>query len=358
MSEDITLIGPLATPELTAALDLRGTAVTLSGRLSGGADAGLGGDWPAWHPGPGRIAGLRLRATPDLMRYLRIMELAPVELPEGRVRGLGKGGGADWDAGRAPLMAAVARTILARPDAERSFEVAARLPRIAEITAGRLRAQSAPAATAHLPPPDPDRIRIESRHEAYGRYFSVEEIALRHQMHGGGWSAVVEREVFMSADAALLLPYDPIRDQVLVVSQFRIGPLARGQAQCWMLEPIAGRIDAGETPAEAAMREAREEAGLRPGRLYPLPAHYPTPGANSEFFYPFVALADLGSHDTGRSFGLPDEGEDIATIVMPRAELSALAESGQLQCGPLVMMAFWLDRHADQLRAGAAEGQP
>ena len=114
---------------------------------------------------------------------------------------------------------------------------------------------------------------------------------------------------------------------------------------------MAGRIDAGESPADAARREAIEEAGLQVDRLYPLPGHYPTPGANSEFFYPFVATVDLSGRAAGQGFGLEEEGEDIATHIIPRTELVRLALEGQLQCGPLITLALWLDRQADQIQA-------
>ncbi|NHF72055.1 NUDIX domain-containing protein [Paracoccus xiamenensis] len=345
------LAGPLATPALLEALGLRGEAMTLPGSLSGGADAGLGGDWPAYLPGAGRIAAVRVAPVPELDSYIEVMQLSPVEIDGMAAWGFGAGEGAEWTAASAGLMARVARSLLARLDHRTPAQLHARLRRIAEIVAGTLRARDEVQPAALLPEPDRGRVEVISRHERYGRYFAVEEIALRHRLYSGGWSPVLEREVFVSADAALLLPYDPVLDSVLLISQFRMGPLARGQAQAWMLEPVAGRVDAGESPADAARREAVEEAGLQVGKLYPLPGHYPTPGANSEFFYPFVATVDLSGRASGQGFGLEEEGEDIATHIIPRAELIRLALEGQLQCGPLVTMALWLDRQAGLIRA-------
>lgn len=353
-SRQLVLVGPLASAQLMAVLGLSGQPTTLPGMLQGGADAGLGGDWPALRDGQGEVMAMRVQENDDLRRYLKINGLSPVNIEGQPVCGLGKGGGDDWQDSAAPLMARAAEMLLSR-GIERSDEAAtARLRRIAEIAAVRHRAQAEAGATAHLPAPDAGRVEVQHRREGYGRYFSVEEIALRHRRYDGGWSPVLEREVFISADASLLLPYDPLLDSVLLISQFRIGPMARGQAQCWMLEPVAGRVDAGETPAEAARREAVEEAGLDVGRLYPLPPHYPTPGANSEYYYPFIAAVDLSDHETGQGFGVADEGEDIATQIISRQELLHLAETGQLQCGPLITMALMLDRMADRIRADMA----
>lgn len=354
MTNELILTGPLASPLMLEVFGLEGQPEVLSGQLSGGADAGIGGGWPEWQAGPGAIAAVCVDAAPALLRYLDIVGLAPVMIEGREIWGLGNGDGADWTADQVPLMAATARALLSQVT-ERSDEAAARrLKRIAEIAAVRLRVAAEADPVALLPAPDAARVQTISRTEAYGHFFSVEEIALRHRLYDGGWSDVLEREVFISADAALLLPYDPVADNVLLISQFRVGPMARGQAQAWMLEPVAGRIDAGESPADAARREAVEEAGLEVGRLYPLPPHYPTPGANSEFFYPFIAAVDLAGRVSGQGFGLDAEGEDIATHILPRTKLLELAETGQLQCGPLIAMALFLDRMAPQIRADMA----
>ncbi|MCB2157335.1 MAG: NUDIX domain-containing protein, partial [Rhodobacteraceae bacterium] len=47
-----------------------------------------------------------------------------------------------------------------------------------------------------------------------------------------------------------------MRDRVLLIEQFRMGPYARGDAEPWLIEAIAGRVDPGETPEDAARREA------------------------------------------------------------------------------------------------------
>lgn len=351
---ELLLVGPLAAPEFLDLLGLEGRPETLAGRLIGGEDAGIGGDWPAWQAGEGKIAAMRVPTNEALRRYLDIAGLAPVMADGQAVWGLGAGGGADWRAAQGLLLARAAALLLSRQTARDDASARARLRRIAEIAAVRLRLAEEPDPVAHLPAPDPARVDIHARREAYGRFFSVEEIELRHRRYDGGWSPVLEREVFISADAALLLPYDPLADTVLLISQFRVGPMARGQVQCWMLEPIAGRVDAGESPAEAARREAVEEAGLTVGGLYPLPPHYPTPGANSEFFYPFIAAVDLSGRQSGHGFGLASEGEDIATHIIPRAELMELVDTGQLQCGPLIGMALMLDRMAARIRADLA----
>src|SRR5690606_6735551 len=182
------------------------------------------------------------------------------------------------------------------------------------------------------------------------RFFAVEDHRLRHRRFDGSMGETLDRAVFVSCDAAVVLPYDPRRDRVLLVEQFRSGPMARGDRQPWLLETVAGRVDPGETPEEAARREAREEAGLDLGRLLPACGFYPSPAAKSEYLYTFVGLADLPDSRPG-SGGVAGEGEDIRTHVVGFARLMELVESGEINNGPLIVLALWLAARRDRLRA-------
>ena len=107
-----------------------------------------------------------------------------------------------------------------------------------------------------------DHVEIDAQHNRHAGFFLTREFTLRHPLFRGGLSAPVRREVFVATDAAIVLPYDPVRDRVLLVEQFRMGPFGRGDPFPWMLEPVAGRVDPGEPPEETARRECVEEAGL------------------------------------------------------------------------------------------------
>ncbi len=119
-------------------------------------------------------------------------------------------------------------------------------------------AEPAPATLRRQASAD-DVVVAELRHP-YTWFFGVEEADLRFRRFDGSLSPQVTRAAFISGDAVTVLPYDPVRDCVMLVEQFRFGPYARGDTNPWSLEPIAGRIDAGESPQTAARREAQEEA--------------------------------------------------------------------------------------------------
>jgi nudix-type nucleoside diphosphatase (YffH/AdpP family) len=148
-----------------------------------------------------------------------------------------------------------------------------------------------------------------------------------------------------------VLPYDPICDRVLLIEQFRAGPMARGDAGAWQLEAIAGRIDAGETPEQAGRREAVEEAGLTLGALLPVAQYYPSPGIMTEYLYSYVGLVDLPDGIAG-VFGQEDEAEDIRGHLISFERMMELVASGEIANSPLILTALWLQRERVRIRAG------
>ncbi|MYM53802.1 NUDIX domain-containing protein [Thalassovita mangrovi] len=186
----------------------------------------------------------------------------------------------------------------------------------------------------------------------YANYFAVEEQQLQFRKFGGGMSAEVQRASFVSTDAALVLPYDPKRDRVLLLEQFRMGPWARGDRSPWQLEPVAGRVDPGESPEDCARREALEEAGLDLQGLELIHRGYPSPGCSSEFFHVYLALADLPDHAQGTG-GVDGEHEDIRSHVLSFDAAMEMLDRGQLRVMPLAMALLWLARNRDRLRAEA-----
>lgn len=195
----------------------------------------------------------------------------------------------------------------------------------------------------------PGDVEVVRRQYPYANFFAVEEYDLRFRRFDGTMSAPVNWAAFISGDAVTVLPYDPVRDRVLLVEQFRAGPFARGDANAWQLEAIAGRIDPGELPEDAARREALEEAGLALGALLPVANYYPTPGAKTEFLYSYVALADLPDGAAG-VFGMAAEAEDIRGHLVTFDRLLDLVASGEVSNAPLILTAFWLQRERQRLR--------
>ncbi|GHC62033.1 NUDIX domain-containing protein [Neogemmobacter tilapiae] len=309
-----------------------------------------------------RAEVLALRLPPDLAArlvfYAESLGLtgAMLDLPLGPAQ-IHQLGAADlpfdathWAERWQAIALALAGDIMAAYGTTQAITLARRQGPMLVRAAGRVRAAQ-PSALTRRHRAAPDDVQVTHRQTPYSAFFAVEEYDLAWRQFDGRFGQPANRAVFLSGDAVTVLPYDPIRDRVLLIDQFRAGPFARGDAQPWLLEAIAGRIDPGETPEQAARREAVEEAGLELTALLPVAGYYPTPGANSEFLYSYVALTDLPDDKSG-IFGLEAEAEDIRTHILPFAELMEMVASGEASNAPLILTALWLQRERPHLRPG------
>lgn len=194
------------------------------------------------------------------------------------------------------------------------------------------------------------KIDIERKSRAYTGYFAVDEVSLRHERFDASTSPLIERSYFIAGDAALVLPYDPVRDRVLLVEQMRMGPLGRGDPEIWHLEPIAGRIDPGETAEHAARREATEEASLELSALEAVARGYPSPGDSTGYYHIFVAVTDLPDTVAGVG-GLANEDENIRSRLISFEDFIKMAEQQAIANTPLTLLAYWLAYHRSRLRS-------
>lgn len=329
------------------------------------------GDWPVLVPG-GTATGY-LTATLDEAARARldwyevafgyVPEAVTVEGPEGRVAALvyreagGPGGSGepwtltDWVARHG------ARTRLAAAEVMRGLgqvtgEQIARRRGVIQA-----RAQGIASARNHRRPTtvgcDGEAVSVEVArvNYVYEGFHRVEEWQIDHPRFDGTRSGFLDRAISHVTDAATVLPYDPVRDRVLVVEQIRVGALAKGDPLPWMLEPVAGLIDAGETADAAAVRETREEAGVNvtPQDLHFVGRYYPSPGGLAQILYSYVAVCDLPD-GAGGLHGLVEESEDIRAHLLPLDDLLAMIPTGEAVNAPLIISAQWLALNRDRLR--------
>ncbi|MBN9886617.1 NUDIX domain-containing protein [Salipiger abyssi] len=197
-----------------------------------------------------------------------------------------------------------------------------------------------------------DTVEILRDRPGFEGFFRLRDFDLRFRRFDGSMTETLSREGFVAYDAALVLPYDPETDRVLLIEQLRYGPVLRGDPKPSILEPPAGLVDAGESPEVCALREAEEEAGVQLRELRPMMRVYASPGYTTEFFHCFLGLCELSEADNGLG-GLDEEHEDIRSHVIPFERAMALVDSGEVNAGPLVMMLYWLARHREELRRSA-----
>ncbi len=191
-------------------------------------------------------------------------------------------------------------------------------------------------------------IEILEKTICFEGFFRLEHYRLRHRLFNGEWSRPVERELFERGHAAAILPYDPVRDEVILIEQFRIGAMA-APGGAWLLEIVAGMIEVAETAEEVVRRESVEEADCVIADLIPLYDFLVSPGGTTERVALFCGRVD--STHAGGVHGATAEGEDIKVHVITFAAAMALLESGRINSASAIISLQWLALNRDYVRA-------
>ena len=183
--------------------------------------------------------------------------------------------------------------------------------------------------------------------DVYQGYLKVRRYRLRHRLFNGGWSAEMTREVMERAHAVAVLPYDPARDEVVLIEQFRLGLFDDGHDP-WSSECVAGLIEADESMEDVAHREVEEETGLKVTALQQIHRMYASPGVFSEHVWIYVARVDAS--EAGGIFGLDHEHEDIRAFACPLDQALRMLDAGQILVSHSLIALQWLALHRDEMR--------
>ena len=192
-----------------------------------------------------------------------------------------------------------------------------------------------------------DDVEVVEREACFRGFYQLDRLHLRHRLFAGGMGKLINRELFVRHDAVCVLPYDPQRDCVVLIEQFRVGALDKS-VNPWLIELVAGLIDKDEQPEEVARREAVEEAGLELAELWPLTQYYPSPGGSDERVHLYVARCD--SRGAGGVHGLEEEGEDIRVLVWSLDEALAALDDGRIDNAASIIALQWLALNRDKVR--------
>ena len=196
-------------------------------------------------------------------------------------------------------------------------------------------------------PPHPD-IKIVSEQTVWSGRFRVDVVQFRNRRFDGSMSGLRTWELFRRGRAAAALPYDPVRDRVALIQQFRLPALAAGMVPV-MVEVPAGLCDDDEDPAVTARREVGEESGLVLGSLHEIGQFLLTPGGSDEQCTLFMGHADLPD-GLAKSGGLASEQEDIRLHVMDAGEAIEQAIAGAYPNSVTAIALLWLAARRDWLR--------
>ncbi|KAF3978145.1 MAG: NUDIX domain-containing protein [Methylococcales symbiont of Iophon sp. n. MRB-2018] len=189
--------------------------------------------------------------------------------------------------------------------------------------------------------------KINHHEIAYSGFFRLQKYQLQHTLFKGGWSPEITRELFMRGNCVAVILYDPNRDEVVLIEQFRTGAILRPD-NAWLIEIVAGAIEPGETAEEVAYREAEEEAGCKIEELLLINEFYTTPGGASERISLFCGKVD--SSQVGGVYGLDYENEDILVSVAKFDDVYQMVETGDIESGIPIIAIQWLYINRDKIR--------
>lgn len=183
------------------------------------------------------------------------------------------------------------------------------------------------------------RVTIHSKRRVFDGFFKIDEAELSYERFDGRMSATVRRLCFERGDSVAALVFHRDRRCALFTEQFKYPTYAKGPG--WIVETVAGMIDAGETPEAALRRELREELGYEAEALEPIADFYLSPGGSSERILLYYAeVSEAGR--SGAGGGVESEGEDIATVALTLDELAGLLRSGGLHDAKTIIGVQWL----------------
>lgn len=190
-------------------------------------------------------------------------------------------------------------------------------------------------------------LEVIARERCFSGFLRLTRYRLRHSLFAGGWSPIIERERVEYLNSAAAILYDAMRDQVVLIEQFRVGALEHGRG-AWTLEPVGGILKAGEDAREVVRREAMEEAGCQVLDLAPIGAYHVSPGTSADRVRLFCGRVDAAS--AGGIHGLTEEGEDTHVVVIDTKQAERELYSGRIDTSAAIIATQWLMMNRDRLR--------
>jgi|GEM_PF-642821 len=204
----------------------------------------------------------------------------------------------------------------------------------------------------------PQKSDVLSNARRYSGFYKVDLLMAHHEKFMAADHISCTREVVRRGEIAIIAPYDPIRDVVVLTCQWRIGAVvARELPHCpssltpWVFETPAGYVDEGETPIQAAHREAKEETGCEPIKIEEIGCVLTNPGLSDEIAYLFYAEVDAPIDD--HISGLQNEGEDILVSAKPAQEVFDMMDAWEIQKATSLLALNWLRINRPRLRQSA-----
>lgn len=129
---------------------------------------------------------------------------------------------------------------------------------------------------------------------------------------------LASREVVVTRDSVAVAPVTPDGDLVMVRQYRHAGGVE-------LLEIPAGRIDEGESPEDAALRELGEETGYGALELTKIAGFYLAVGFATEYMHLYEALVEPDGDPH------PDDDEYVQVELVPLSHIADMIKSGEIE---------------------------
>lgn len=185
------------------------------------------------------------------------------------------------------------------------------------------------------------KVRIEKKRYVLDDFFKVEEAYLQFEQFDGEMSNTVRRVSLERGNSVAVLTFNRYINKLILISQFRYPTYKNGHG--WTVETIAGIIDAGETPEDAARREVQEETGLILSSLEHVTTFYPSPGGSSEQIHLYYSEVSGESTMKNHPGGMVNVGEDIISLEISLEDALGKIRSGEIMDAKTIIGIYWLE---------------
>ena len=182
------------------------------------------------------------------------------------------------------------------------------------------------------------KFEIINKKNIHSGFFKMNEYILKYKKYDGSWSKEVKREIFGGAMVSAVLPYDPVKREIVLIQQFRPGTIAK-EFNNYLYEIVAGIIDSGEKAEDAAKRECLEETGCKIKKITPIQGYFPAPGSSESFYHLF--LGEIDTFEGERVMGLESENEDILVRSYKLSDVKEMMEKGEILNGLTLIALQW-----------------
>lgn len=105
-------------------------------------------------------------------------------------------------------------------------------------------------------------LKVKKINKVFNGFNKIKRYKFQHKLFDSSWSNIISREILITKNAVAILPYDKVKNKVILIKQFRLGALL-SDYNPFQIEIIAGLVEKSDKDLKSAViREAKEEAGI------------------------------------------------------------------------------------------------